>query len=61
MSAALDGAVQALLRETAEQVVMPRYRNLRAGDVIDKGSNDLVTVADREAEAILAERRWFRG
>lgn len=55
MSAALDGAVYALLRETAERVVMPRYLNLRDGDVIEKGHDDLVTVADREAEAMLAE------
>lgn len=55
MSAALDGAVHALLRETAEKVVMPRYLNLRDGDVIEKGLDDLVTVADREAEAMLAE------
>jgi fructose-1,6-bisphosphatase/inositol monophosphatase family enzyme len=55
LSAALDGIVHALLRDTAEKVVMPRYRNLAEGEVIEKGVGDLVTVADREAEAMIAE------
>ena len=55
MSAALDSAVHALLRKTAEAVVMPRYRNLKAAEVAQKGANDPVTIADREAEAMLAD------
>lgn len=55
MNAALDDAVQALLRETAAKVVMPRWRNLQAGEVIEKGVDDVVTVADREAEEMLEE------
>ncbi len=55
MSAALDRAVHALLRKTAQQVVMPRYRNLASDEVIQKGVDDPVTIADREAEAMLEE------
>lgn len=34
---------------------MPRYRNLRESEVIEKAKDDPVTVADREAEEMLAE------
>jgi fructose-1,6-bisphosphatase/inositol monophosphatase family enzyme len=44
-----------LLAEASERAVMPRFRQLREGDVIDKGKDELVTVADREAEAIIEQ------
>ncbi len=44
-------AVLALLREVAEEVVVPRFRNLDREHVSSKGRpGDLVTVVDREAE-----------
>ncbi len=55
MTSALDSVVEALLHRTAEEVVMPRYRNLQACDIVEKAANDLVTIADREAEAMLEE------
>lgn len=55
MSAVLSDAVAALMRRVAETVVMPRFRNLDADQVEEKAPGDLVTVADREAEAALAE------
>lgn len=51
----LDETVLDLMRRTAEAVIMPRYRNLRDGDVIEKAKDDLVTIADREAEDMLSE------
>ncbi len=42
-----------LLAEASERAVMPRFRQLREGDVMDKGKDELVTVADREAEVII--------
>lgn len=42
-----------LLAEASERAVMPRFRQLREGEVIDKGKDELVTVADREAELII--------
>lgn len=46
-------AVLALLEETAETLVRPRFRALEAGDITDKGVDDLVTIADREAEVAI--------
>lgn len=42
-----------LLAEASERAVMPRFRQLREGDVIEKAKDEIVTVADREAEAII--------
>jgi len=52
---ALDDEMRALLRFVSERMILPRWRNLAEGDVIEKAHDDLVTVADREAEAFLAE------
>ena len=51
----LDGAVGALMRSVAETVIMPRFRRLTADQIDLKAPNDVVTIADREAEAMLAE------
>jgi fructose-1,6-bisphosphatase/inositol monophosphatase family enzyme len=50
-----DRAIEELMREVSRRVILPRYRNLAAAEIIEKAKGDLVTVADREAEAILAE------
>ncbi|MCZ8324046.1 MAG: inositol monophosphatase [Sphingomonadaceae bacterium] len=55
MSTALDAAVLAVIKDAAARAVMPRYQQLEAHEVIDKSPGELVTVADREAEVILAE------
>lgn len=52
---ALDRAMGALLRRVTEAAILPHYRNLSAGEIEHKGSDDVVTVADRQAEAMLAE------
>jgi fructose-1,6-bisphosphatase/inositol monophosphatase family enzyme len=46
--------VEALLREVAAAVVLPRFRQLTAEEIHQKAPGDLVTVADREAEAWLS-------
>lgn len=48
-----DGIAQ-LLNQTAAEVIAPRFRQLTDGDIAHKKPGDLVTVADREAEAHLA-------
>jgi fructose-1,6-bisphosphatase/inositol monophosphatase family enzyme len=48
--------VVAILREVAEEIVLPRFRNLAVGEVEEKSPGDLVTVADREAETALTRR-----
>lgn len=45
-----------LLRETAERVILPRYQTLADHEVREKTSaDDLVTVADEDAEALLTD------
>lgn len=55
MNVTLNNAVSALMQSVAEQVILPRYQNLAAHEVIEKAKNDLVTIADRESEARLSE------
>lgn len=55
MSRALDAAVAALMRETAEKTLLKHYQKLSIGDVTDKAADDVVTIADTESEAMLAE------
>ncbi len=46
--------VQTILREAADQIVMPLWRNLGQDDVTEKSAGDLTTVADTRCEAFLA-------
>lgn len=45
--------VSDVLKDVAERLILPRFGALTAGDISEKGPGDLVTVADREAEAEL--------
>ncbi len=53
---ALDAAVHAIMRDAAERAIMPRYQRLGAHEIDAKAADDLVTVADKDAELILAEQ-----
>ena len=55
MTQALTGAVAALMRDAAERAILPRYQTLTADQIDAKAADDVVTVADKEAELILAE------
>jgi fructose-1,6-bisphosphatase/inositol monophosphatase family enzyme len=46
--------VGAVVRQAARTAVLPRFQHLAAGDVHEKAPGELVTVADREAERIIA-------
>lgn len=48
--------VAEILTEAAAQAVEPRFRALAAGEVMEKAPGDVVTIADREAEAIITRR-----
>ncbi|WP_406863928.1 inositol monophosphatase family protein [Streptomyces sp. HUAS MG47] len=49
-------AVEAAVRKAAADEIMPRFRQLGADEIVTKnGPHDLVTVADRAAEARLTE------
>ena len=52
----LTREVAAIIRDAAERAILPRFRKLADHEIISKAADDLVTVADRESEAILAER-----
>lgn len=52
---ALNNQVAALMRDVAEKAILPRYQSLAEGEIIEKAHDDVVTVADRESEAMLAE------
>ena len=47
-------AVAALIRQTAEAVILPRFRALAPGEIREKKPGDFVTVADTDSEAMLA-------
>jgi len=53
--AALHEAMHALLREVTRKVILPRYQKLAAHEITPKLADDVVTVADHESEAMLAE------
>jgi len=52
---ALDAEVQALIRNVAARIVMPRFRQLDAAHIEEKAPDELVTIADRESEEALTE------
>ena len=43
------------MQRVSEQAILPRFRNLSSDEIIEKAKDELVTVADREAEAMLTE------
>lgn len=49
----LGEQVSHLMRDVAARVVMPRFRGLAPGEIAEKSPGEVVTVADREAEARL--------
>lgn len=55
MPSKIDIAVSALLREVSAAIVMPRYCNLRDGQISEKSPGEVVTIADHEAEEALRE------
>lgn len=52
---ALDAEIRDLMRFAAQRSMLPRFRNLAAGEVDMKGADDPVTIVDREVEAFLTE------
>lgn len=52
---ALETAIPSLMRQAAEDFILPRFRKLEAGETEEKTPGDLVTIADRESEIFLTE------
>ena len=55
MTDALTVGVQAVIRAAAERAIVPHYQQLAAHQIVSKAADDVVTIADAEAEVILAE------
>ena len=53
---ALTRDVAAAMREAAERAILPHYQSLAHHEIVNKAADDVVTVADHESEAILADR-----
>jgi fructose-1,6-bisphosphatase/inositol monophosphatase family enzyme len=51
----LTPAVVAVMQDAADRAVMPRYQSLETHQIDAKAADDVVTIADKEAELILAE------
>lgn len=45
--------IEALMRDVARDIVMPRFRNLASHEVSEKAADDFVTIADKESEVRL--------
>lgn len=58
MTARIDmDVVRLLIEEAARTVIMPRFRQLKTGDIDQKaGPHDVVTIADKDSEAFLTPR-----
>ncbi|MCL2468933.1 MAG: inositol monophosphatase [Alphaproteobacteria bacterium] len=48
--------VEAAIRETAQTIIQPHFRNLRAHEIHFKGEDDPVTVVDEDVEVVLQQR-----
>lgn len=51
----LSRSVLSIIQQAAERAILPRYRTLAGHEVTAKAADDFVTIADHEAEAILAD------
>tara|TARA_Y100001960_G_scaffold225784_1_gene236426 strand:- start:1761 stop:2576 length:816 start_codon:yes stop_codon:yes gene_type:complete len=47
--------VENIIRNVAEDIVLPRFQNLASHEISTKGSGDIVTIADEEAEYALGQ------
>lgn len=53
--AALRTEVEALMRGAAKEVVLPRFRQLRSGDISEKSPGEVVTCVDMDVERRLTD------
>ena len=52
---ALHAAMHTLLQDVSQKVILPRYQTLATHQIFAKAADDVVTVADQEAEERLSE------
>lgn len=51
----LHNDVVALLRKVSHDIILPRFQNLKSSEINEKEPGDLVTIADKLSEEMLAE------
>jgi Archaeal fructose-1,6-bisphosphatase and related enzymes of inositol monophosphatase family len=56
ITSGLTTAVEAIMRDASEWAILPRYQSLAAADIDAKAPDDVVTIADKDSEALLTER-----
>lgn len=54
-SISLTRSVETIMQNAASRAILPRYQSLAAHEIDAKAADDVVTIADKEAELILAE------
>ena len=54
MRSAMMGDVADIMRAAAAEAILPRFRKLLDGEIEEKTPGEVVTIADREAERIIA-------
>lgn len=55
MNEALTASVRELMREANQRAIIPLYQTLASSEITNKAADDVVTIADGEAEEILSE------
>jgi fructose-1,6-bisphosphatase/inositol monophosphatase family enzyme len=55
LAESLTDAVAKLMRHAATKILLPRFRTLASDEQEEKAAGEVVTIADRESEAILSE------
>lgn len=55
MNEALTRAVHAVMVDAATRAILPHYQRLSTSEIVEKAKDDVVTIADNAAEAILSE------
>lgn len=48
--------IRHIIKDTADEEVLPRFQKLNAGEVSEKAHGEVVTIADTETERVLTER-----
>lgn len=52
----MEQRVAGIIREAAEQAILPRFRQLPETEVEEKSPGELVTIADRQAEVLISRQ-----
>ncbi|VWX51266.1 inositol monophosphatase family protein [Novosphingobium sp. 9U] len=54
LNASFTAQIEAIMRKASQDAILPRYQTLAASEIVSKAPDDVVTVADKDSEEILA-------